>query len=70
MRPAAQEAFTGYTSHDPEYRRIKLALFVAGFGWTALGWLGVVAISGSLAVVVIILALILRHIKPLSTSGY
>ena len=43
---------------------------LAGFGWTALGWPGVVAISGSLAVVVIILALILRHIKPLSASGY
>ena len=43
---------------------------LAGFGWTALGWLGVVVISGSLAVVVIILALILRHIKPLSASGY
>jgi len=70
LRPAAQAAFTGYASHDPEYRPIEFALFVAGFGWTALGWPGVVAISGSLAVVVIILALILRHIKPLSASGY
>lgn len=43
---------------------------IAGFGWGAFGWAGVVLVSGILAFVVIVLALILRKIKPLTPTGY
>lgn len=31
LSPEAQAHFQGYTTHDPEYRNIKFALFIAGF---------------------------------------
>ena len=43
---------------------------IAGFGWGALGWKGVVLVAGILALAVIALTLILRKVKPLTSSGY
>lgn len=43
---------------------------IAGFGWSALGWAGVILVAGILAAFVIGFALVLRKIPPLSASGY
>ena len=68
----ATGASTDWRPGDPEYRRITLALFLAGLAtfalagsaWSAWCWPGVAALSLGLVLVALALAVSMRWVPP------